>query len=51
MTERGDHRRARVKRDATPDVVLNQLYRFSTMQISFACNMLALNGGRPVSIS
>ena len=35
-----------LKRDATADVVLNQLYRFSPMQISFACNMLALNGGR-----
>ncbi|AWB48688.1 DNA gyrase subunit A [Gemmobacter aquarius] len=36
-----------LKRDATADVVLNQLFRFSTMQVSFGCNMLALNGGRP----
>jgi DNA gyrase subunit A len=36
-----------LKRDATPDVVLNQLFRFSQMQTSFGCNMLALNGGRP----
>ena len=36
-----------LKRDATPDVVLNQLFRFTPMQISFGCNMLALNGGRP----
>ena len=36
-----------LKRDATPDVVLNQLYRFSQLQTSFGCNMLALNGGRP----
>ncbi|MFT6452300.1 MAG: DNA gyrase subunit A [Halocynthiibacter sp.] len=36
-----------LKRDATPEVVLNQLYRFSPMQTSFGCNMLALNGGRP----
>ena len=36
-----------LKRDATPDVVLNQLYRFTQMQTSFGCNMLALNGGRP----
>ena len=36
-----------LKRDATADVVLNQLYRFSPMQVSFGCNMLALNGGRP----
>jgi DNA gyrase subunit A len=36
-----------VKRDASADVVLNQLYRFSQMQTSFGVNMLALNGGRP----
>ncbi|WP_282603286.1 DNA gyrase subunit A [Paracoccus sp. PARArs4] len=36
-----------LKRDATPDVVLNQLFRFTQMQTSFGCNMLALNGGRP----
>ncbi|PZX19925.1 DNA gyrase subunit A [Palleronia aestuarii] len=36
-----------LKRDATPDVVLNQLYRFTPMQTSFGCNMLALHGGRP----
>ncbi len=40
-----------LKRDATPEVVLNQLYRFSPMQISFACNMLALNGGRPETLT
>ena len=40
-----------LKRDATADVVLNQLYRFSPMQISFACNMLALNGGRPEQLA
>ena len=36
-----------LKRDATPDVVLNQLYRFTALQTTFGCNMLALNGGRP----
>ena len=36
-----------LKRDATPEVVLNQLYRFTPMQTYFGCNMLALNGGRP----
>ncbi len=36
-----------LKRDAEPDVVLNQLYRFSALQTSFGANMLALNGGRP----
>jgi len=35
------------KRDATAEVVLNQLFRFTQMQTSFGCNMLALNGGRP----
>ncbi|MEM1344068.1 MAG: DNA gyrase subunit A [Pseudomonadota bacterium] len=36
-----------LKRDATADVVLNQLYRFTPLQTSFGCNMLALNNGRP----
>ena len=40
-----------LKRDATPDVVLNQLFRFSTMQVSFGCNMLALNGGKPEQLT
>ncbi len=40
-----------LKKDATPDVVLNQLYRFTPMQVSFGCNMLALNGGRPEQLT
>ncbi len=36
-----------LKRDAAPDVVLNQLYRHSQLQTSFGVNMLALRGGRP----
>jgi len=40
-----------LKRDAAPDVVLNQLYRFTPMQTSFGCNMLALNGGRPEQLT
>ena len=36
-----------LKRDASAQVVLNQLYRFSELQTSFGVNMLALNGGRP----
>ncbi len=40
-----------LKRDATPEVVLNQLFRFTSMQISFGCNMLALNGGRPEQLT
>ncbi|MCY4303479.1 MAG: DNA gyrase subunit A [Aestuariivita sp.] len=40
-----------LKRDATTEVVLNQLYRFSSLQTSFSCNMLALNGGRPEQLT
>jgi DNA gyrase subunit A len=36
-----------LKRDAVPDVVLNQLYRYTPLQTSFGVNSLALNGGRP----
>ncbi|WP_395175730.1 DNA gyrase subunit A [Roseibium alexandrii] len=36
-----------LKRDAVPDVVLNQLYRFSQLQTSFGANIVALNGGKP----
>ena len=36
-----------LKRDAIADVVLNQLYRYTPLQTSFGCNMVALNGGRP----
>ena len=40
-----------LKRDATAEVVLNQLFRFSPMQTYFGCNMLALNGGRPEQLT
>ncbi|MEM1193662.1 MAG: DNA gyrase subunit A [Pseudomonadota bacterium] len=40
-----------LRRDASPDVVLNQLYRHSQLQTSFGVNMLALNGGRPQQMS
>src|SRR5262249_27936398 len=36
-----------LKRDAEPDIVLNQLYRHTALQTSFGVNMLALNGGLP----
>ncbi|HXA23161.1 MAG TPA: DNA gyrase subunit A [Acetobacteraceae bacterium] len=36
-----------LKRDATAEVVLNQLFRFTQLQVSFGVNMLALDGGRP----
>ncbi|MEQ8934865.1 MAG: DNA gyrase subunit A [Amphiplicatus sp.] len=40
-----------LRRDATADVVLNQLYRHSQLQQAFSVNMLALNGGRPQQLS
>ena len=36
-----------VRRDATGDVVLNQLFRHTRLQTSFPVNMLAMNSGRP----
>ena len=36
-----------IKRDASGDVVLNQLYRHTRLQTSFPVNLLAMNGGRP----
>jgi len=40
-----------LKRDAVPDVVLNQLYRFTPLQTSFGCNFVALNGGKPEQLN
>jgi DNA gyrase subunit A len=40
-----------IKRDAVPDVVLNQLYRYTSLQTSFGVNMLALNSGRPEQLN
>jgi DNA gyrase subunit A len=37
-----------LKREAVPDVVLNQLYRFTPLQSSFGANIVALDGGRPL---
>jgi DNA gyrase subunit A len=36
-----------LKREAMPDVVLNQLYRYTPLQSTFGANMVALEGGRP----
>ncbi|HEV7354258.1 MAG TPA: DNA gyrase subunit A [Brevundimonas sp.] len=36
-----------LKREASGDVILNQLYRFTALQSSFGVNMLALDRGRP----
>ena len=40
-----------LKRDAVPDVVLNQLYRYSPLQSTFGANMIALSGGRPEQLN
>ena len=40
-----------LKRDATPDVVLNQLWRHTPAQSSFPANMLAIRGGRPETLT
>jgi DNA gyrase subunit A len=37
-----------LRRDAVPDVVLNQLYRFTALQSSFGANIVALDNGRPL---
>lgn len=36
-----------LKRGEIPDVVINQLYKYSDMQVTFGCNMLALDKGLP----
>jgi DNA gyrase subunit A len=36
-----------VKRDAMAEVILNQLYSYTPLQVSFGVNTLALNNGRP----
>ncbi|MBB64549.1 MAG: DNA gyrase subunit A [Waddliaceae bacterium] len=36
-----------LKRNEVPDVVINQLYKFSDLQVTFGCNMLALDKGLP----
>ena len=37
-----------LKRDAVPEVVLNQIYRFTPLQSTFGANIVALDGGRPL---
>lgn len=36
-----------LKRNEMPDVVLNQLFKFSDLQVTFGCNMLALDKSLP----
>ncbi len=40
-----------LKRDAVPDVVLNQLYRYTPLQTTFGVNNVALVGGRPETLN
>ncbi len=40
-----------LKRDATPEVLLNQLWRHTPAQSSFPANMLAIRGGRPETLT
>jgi DNA gyrase subunit A len=40
-----------LKRDATPEVVLNQVWRHTPAQSSFPANMLAIRGGRPETLT
>lgn len=40
-----------LKRDADPDIVLNQLYQFSPLQDTFSLNFLALVDGKPRTLS
>src|SRR3974390_3324784 len=40
-----------LKRDAVPDVVLNQLYRFTPRQTASPANMVALDNGRPLTMN
>ena len=40
-----------LKRDATAEVVLNQIWRHTPAQSSFPANMLAIRGGRPETLS
>ncbi|MBC2777782.1 DNA gyrase subunit A [Parasphingopyxis marina] len=39
-----------LKKNASPDVVLNQLWRHTPAQSSFPANMLAIRGGRPETL-
>ena len=40
-----------IKRDADPDIVLNQLFRHTPLQVTFGVNLVALSGGRPAQMN
>ncbi|MBA3722379.1 MAG: DNA topoisomerase (ATP-hydrolyzing) subunit A [Parachlamydiaceae bacterium] len=40
-----------LKRAEVPEVIINQLYKYSDLQITFGCNMLALDKGLPRTLN
>lgn len=40
-----------MKRDAIPNIILNQLYKFTPLQTSFSVNNIALVKGRPIMLN
>ncbi len=40
-----------LRRDASEDIILNQLYKMTPLQTTFGVNLLALVGGRPQTLS
>lgn len=40
-----------LKRNEVPEVLINQLYKFSDLQVTFGCNMLALEKGLPKTMN
>jgi DNA gyrase subunit A len=40
-----------LKRGEIPDVTINQLYKFTDLQVTFGCNMLALDNGLPKTMN
>jgi DNA gyrase subunit A len=55
LRDESDRRGMRVvielKRDIDPDIILNQLFKLTQLQCAFNCNMLALNEGRPETMT
>ena len=47
MRDLTDYIELELKRDARPQVVMNQLYKLTSLSTSFAVNMLAIHEGRP----
>ncbi|MEM7021974.1 MAG: DNA gyrase subunit A [Pseudomonadota bacterium] len=40
-----------IKRDADPEIVLNQLFRHTPLQVTFGVNLVALSAGRPAQLN